>query len=607
MSETVEKRPTGAEDIVWDLSVFYDGLDDPKIEADFERIRTLAQDFSKLYRGKIASLSAAEMLAACQMRDKIYDLGGRVETYASLNFTTFSTDPKWGAFIQKTQELDAEIGQELVFFGLEWNAVDDETAQKLLSDPVLAPYRYHLASDRRYKPYQLSEAEEKVIIGKDVTGRNAFTRLFDQIMAAQEYEFDGEMLPQPQILSKLKEGDREERRKAAAALTKGLREKTMELTFVFNVLAADKATEDKLRGFPTWISSRNLANKAPDDVVEALIEAVTSSYELVARHYNIKRALLGYDELYDYDRYAPLNLKESDAFYTWDQARDIVLKAFERFSPTMAMVASKFFEENWIHAPVMSGKRGGAYAHPSVLSAHPFVFTNFTGNSSSVMTLAHELGHGIHMYLSGQDNEVLENLYTPLTTAEMASVFAEMLVFQDLMAREEDEEVKLAMLAEKIEDTFATVYRQVSMNRFEDGMHTSRRTEGELSSERLSEIWMKTQKEMFQGSVTMTDDYSIWWSYVPHFLHTPGYVYAYAFGELLVLALYNLYKKEGESFTPKYERLLSAGDSNDPDQLLAAVGVDLNDPGFWKQGVQAVKDLVDQEEALAKQLYPDRF
>ncbi|MCA9890178.1 MAG: oligoendopeptidase F, partial [Anaerolineae bacterium] len=316
MTEAAEKRLTGAEDIVWDLSVFYSGLDDPKIDQDIERLREMAIEVSEKYRGKVATLSAAEMLAANQAIEAVFDKMGRLESYGGLNFTVYSTDPKWGAFMQKIQEIDAEVQQMLVFFGLEWNAVDDETAKALLDNPTLAPYRYHLEAERRLKPFQLSEPEEKVIIGKNVTGREAFTRLFDQIMAAQEFDFDGEKLPQPQLLSKIKDADRDVRRKAADSLTAGLREKNMELTYIFNVLAADKATEDKLRGFPSWISGRNLANKAPDAVVEALIEAVTSRYDLVARHYNIKRALLGYDELYDYDRYAPLNLKESDAFYT---------------------------------------------------------------------------------------------------------------------------------------------------------------------------------------------------------------------------------------------------------------------------------------------------
>lgn len=601
-----EERLTGAEEVVWDLSVFYNSLDDPRIQQDMDRANQLVDDFVARYRGKIAELSAAEMRAVNESYEAIMDIVGRLRSYAGLNFTTYSTDAKWGAFTQKVEEFDSEIQQKLVFINLEWNALDDEKAEAILADPALGGYRYHLEAARRYKPYQLSEAEEKLLIARDVTGKNAWQRLFDQIMAAQEYEFDGKRLPQPQLLSKLKDGDREARRKAADSLTVGLQEKKMELTYIFNTLAADKGMEDRLRGYPSWVSSRNLANKASDATVDALIEAVTSSYELVERHYRIKRALLGYDTLYDYDRYAPLNLKESEAFYTWEDARQIVLSAFERFSTTMAMVASKFFDENWIHAPVMSGKRGGAYANPTVPSAHPYVFTNYTGNSSSVMTLAHELGHGIHMYLSAQDN-VMASLYTPLTTAEMASVFAEMLVFQDLMAKESDKEVQLGMLAEKIEDTFATVFRQVSMNRFEHGMHTSRRTEGELSTERLSEIWMETQRAMFGDSVSLRDEYSIWWSYVPHFLHVPGYVYAYAFGELLVLALYNLYQNEGAGFAPKYERLLAAGDSDYPDRLLAQVGIDLNDPDFWTEGIAAIKALVDQEEELARSLYPDRF
>ena len=320
----------------------------------------------------------------------------------------------------------------------------------------------------------------------------------------------------------------------------------------------------------------------------------------------LKKALLGYDELYDYDRYAPLNLKESDAFYTWEEAKDVVLSAFENFSGEMKDAAQAFFDNNWIHAPVLPKKRGGAYASPTVASANPYVFLNYMGDARNVTTLAHELGHGIHMYLSGQKHG-LWALYTPLTTAEMASTFAEMLVFQDLMAAEEDKEIQLSMLIEKIEDTFATVFRQISMNRFEDKMHTARRTEGELTTDRFNEMWLETQRDMFGDSVTMTDEYGYWWSYVPHFLHTPGYVYAYSFGELLVLALYKLYQEEGESFVPKYVNLLADGDSNYPDKLLAEVGVDINDPNFWQKGIDVIAEMVEQAETLAKELYPEKF
>ena len=379
----------------------------------------------------------------------------------------------------------------------------------------------------------------------------------------------------------------------------------MELTYIFNVLAADKASEDKMRGYETWISSRNLSNKAPDAVVESLIKAVTSNYELVARHYRLKRQLLGLDELTEYDRYAPLPTKDSDTFYTWDDAKDIVLKAYGAFSPQVAEVVARFFDENWIHAPVTPGKRGGAFCSYTVPSAHPFVLVNFEGTARDVMTLAHELGHGIHAYYAAEA-QGLFGLATPLTTAEMASTFGEMLVFTDLMNNESDPEVRLSMLAQKIEDSFATVFRQISMNRFEDGFHTARRREGELTTERISDIWMQSQRAMFGDSVTMTDNYGIWWSYIPHFLHTPGYVYAYAFGELLVLALFNLYKERGAAFVPQFIEVLAAGDSDWPEKILAKVGVDLTDLNFWNQGLAAIGALVEQEEQTAREVYPDK-
>lgn len=606
MVDAAPERLTGAEEVVWDLSVLYDGLEDPRINEDIAQLHVLVDDFVARYRGRIAQLSASDFVALYEALAAIYDLGGRLSAYASLNFSTATNEPKWGAFLQRIIELDSELEQKLVFFELEWVGVDDDKAQAVLDDPALGRYRYFMEAARRYKPYVLSEPEEQILIEKSVTGNSAWTRLFDQIMATQTYDLDGQKLNQSKLLAKLHESDRDLRRRAADSLTAGLRERSMELTYIFNVLAADKASDDRKRAYPSWISSRNLSNKAPDEVVEALIEAVTSSYEIVARHYRVKRALLGVDELYDYDRYAPLNLKESEAFYTWEQAQSIVLNAFERFSPDMRGVAQRFFDGRWIHAPAMDGKRGGAYAHPTVPSAHPFVFTNFTGKDRDVMTLAHELGHGIHMALSGEA-QGLFGLYTPLTTAEMASTFGEILVFQDLMAREDDAEVRLSMLAGKIEDTFATVFRQVSMNRFEDAMHTARRTEGELSTERFDEMWMESQRAMFQDSVTLREEYARWWSYVPHFLHTPGYVYAYAFGELLVLALYQLYQKQGDSFAPTYMDLLAAGDSDYPENLLAKLGVDLNDPAFWRQGIAAVRAWVEEEEAIARELYPDRF
>lgn len=599
-------RKTGAEDIFWDLSVFYAGKDDPMIDSDLARVNAMADDFVARYRGKVASLTAQDFVEAFKAREAIYDLGSRISSYAGLNYTVYSTDMAWGAFMQKIQEAFAQLQQKMVFFEVEWNAVDDARADRILADATLGEYQYHLETMRLSKPYSLSEAEEKIIIMKDVTGNNAWTRFFDQLMAAQSFEWDGETINQPQLLVKLHDRDRQVRQRAADAMTASLNQSAMQLTYIYNVVAADKAQEDALRGYEAWITARNISNRAPSEVVDALVESVTSRYDLVMRHYHIKRRLLGYDALYDYDRYAPLDLKESDSFYTWEQARDIVLTAYHAFSPQVADIARKFFDERWIHAPAMQGKRGGAYASYGSHSTHPFVFVNFNGTANDVMTLAHELGHGVHMYLAAR-NQNLFAMYTPLTTAEMASTFGEMLVFRDLMSKEDDDEVKLSMLASKIEDTFATVFRQTAMNRFEDGMHTARRTEGELSTERLNEIWMTTQSAMFGDSVTLREHYSQWWSYIPHFLHTPGYVYAYSFGELLVLALYNRYQQDGDAFVPKYEQLLSDGDSDYPHKLLAKVGIDLNDPGFWHQGLDAIAELVDEEEALARRLYPDKF
>ncbi len=605
VAEAAEKRLTGAENVLWDLSIFYDGLDDPRIQADMETLRQQANDFAEQYRGRIASLSAEALAELMEKMITLSDLRGRIYTFASLNFSTDATNAQIGALLQKVTEFYAEINQKLVFFDLEWAALDDDKAQALIDNPILSKYRHYLEAERRYRPHKLSEIEEQLLIDTDVTGRNAWTRFFTQLMSSMRYDYEGEKLNQSQLLVKLQDGDREVRKKAADALTAGLKERIMELTFIFNVLASDKASDDRRRKFNEWISSRNLDNKAPDEVVAALITAVTSSYDLVQRHYTLKRKLLGLDELYDYDRYAPLTLKESDRFYTWEEAKEIVLNAFRAFNPRMAEVGQRFFDENWIHAAILPNKRGGAFASPSVPSAHPFVFVNFLGNARDVMTLAHELGHGIHMYLSSEKHGLL-GLYTPLTTAEMASVFAEMLVFQDLMQKEPDPAVRLTMLVQKIEDTFATVFRQVSMNRFEDRMHNARRTEGELSTEKLSEMWTETQRAMFGDSVTLRDEYSYWWSYIPHFLHTPGYVYAYAFGELLVLALFNLYTERGASFAPQYIDVLAAGDSDYPDRILAQIGIDLNDPAFWNQGVDAIRKLVEQEEALAQELYPEK-
>ncbi|MCA0458428.1 MAG: M3 family oligoendopeptidase [Chloroflexi bacterium] len=599
------ERTTGAENVIWDLSIFYNGVDDPAIETDMKSISDQIDNFAATYKGRVASLSVDELLTAVQSLEAIYDRVGRIGNFASLLYSTDAANPQYGALIQKVTEYDSAQEQKLVFFDLEWNNADDALAAKLVADPKLAAYSHMLSATRRYKPYQLSEIEEQLLVEKSVTGSSAWTRFFTQLIAAIRLDFDGQKLTMTQVLTKLHDADRETRRKAAESITAGLKDKAMELTYIFNVLAADKASDDKRRKYPTWVSSRNLANKAPDEVVESLIKAVTSNYDIVAQHYNLKRQLLGLDELTDYDRYAPIPVKESDAFYTWEEAKDIVLTAFSAFSPRIAEISRRFFDENWIHAPVLPNKRGGAFCAFTVPSAHPYVFVNFEGKARDVQTLAHELGHGVHAYLASEAHGLF-GMHTPLTTAEMASTFGEMLVFTDLMNKETDPEVRLAMLAHKVEDTFATVFRQISMNRFEDGLHTARRTEGELNTDRINEIWMNSQKAMFGDSVNLSENYGRWWSYVPHFLHTPGYVYAYSFGELLVLALFNIYRERGAAFVPQFEDVLSAGNSDWPEKILAKVGVDLTDLNFWNEGLAAIQDLVNQELELAKQVYPDK-
>lgn len=602
-----QQKQYGAEDVMWDLSIYYSGLDDPQIEADIAKSNELTAQYAAAYRGRVANLTASELAQALQEREAITEIALRLNSFGMLNFSVYSEKPEWGAFLQRLNEHSAQLETQTVFLTLEWNAVDDAQATALLDDPALADYRHFLEAVRRYRPYMLSEAEEKLLIEKDVTGASAWERLFEQLLAMVQVTIDDESMPMPIALSiTSSDPDREKRRVAADAITKALEARKLELTFIINTIIADKATDDRLRGYPDWITARNLSNKASDEMVQTLIESVTNNYELVARHYRVKRALLGYDELYDYDRYAPLNLTDEENEYVWDEARAVVETAYHNFSETAGQAIARFFDEDWIHAPVKAGKHGGAFAWYGSKGTHPWVFVNYLGRPKDVMTLAHELGHGLHMYLAGQ----AQNSYyimTPLTTAEMASVFGEMIVFQKLMKEEEDPIKKLALLAEKVEDSFATVFRQISLNRFEDSLHRARRAEGELSTERINQLWMQSQHAMFGDSVVMRDEYAQWWSYIPHFIGSPGYVYAYAFGELLVFSLYQLYQETGDEFVPKYLELLAAGDSDYPEALLARAGIDLTDPEFWNNGIALLRALVDQEEKLARQLFPERF
>ena len=590
-----ETTLTGAEQVAWDLGDLYGGADDPRLGADLDQADAQAAGLRAQYYGRIAGLSPEQLRTMLQEYEAIYELAAKVGSYAYLFWSANTTDPARGALMQRATERESRLSQELVFVELEWANAPDDVAQKLIESPELARYRHYLEKARLYRPHVLSEPEEKVLAEKSVTGRSAWERFFNETHSAATFELDGEKLSNEKVLSKLHAPDRDLRKRAAASVTAGLRDLSRTSTYILNNLLADKASDDRLRHYESWISARNLANEVDDQVVEALVRAVTGRYDIVARYYRLKRRLLGLDELFEYDRYAPLPAAQH--FYPWEETRQIVLDAYRAFHPSMAKIAGWFFERHWIDAAMRPGKIGGAYSAGTVPSVHPYVLLNYEARPRDVMTVAHELGHGVHQALSREQGML--QMHTPLTTAETASVFGEMLVFQDLMRRESDPQVRLTMLTGKLEDSFATVFRQVSMNRFEDAIHAARRNEGELTTERYNALWLDTQRAMFTDSVSLTADYGLWWSYIPHFINTPGYVYAYAFGELLVLALYARYQQVGAEFPGKYLEMLSAGGSNWPHEIVRPLGVDLNDLNFWKDGLQILDDMVSEAEKLA--------
>lgn len=598
MSESTEKKVTGAENIHWDLSDLYASSDDPQLAKDKEVVLSEADAFAEKYKGRIADLSVSEFKEMLQAYEALQDKGGKIGSFAYLQWSTDTGNSEYGKLVQEANELGSELSQKLVFLEVEWLAVSDEEAQKLIDAPELEFYQHYLESSRRYKDHVLKEEQEQILSAKSVTGRSAWVRFFDETLGQAKFELDGKEYSEQEVLSKLHESDRELRIRAHASLTNKFKELSHPLTFVFNTLLADKSTNDKLREYPSWITSRNLSNETDDETVDALVNAVTSHYPLVQRYYKLKAKLLGLDEMFDYDRYAPM--MKNEATIQWDSAKKMVLDSYTEFHPEMGAITNEFFEKNWIDAAIKQGKRGGAYSASTVPSVHPYVFMNFDGKIRDVQTLAHELGHGVHQYLSRQQGPLQAG--TPLTTAETASVFGEMLVFQNLLKELSDPKEKLALIVGKIDDTIATVFRQISMNRFENAMHTARRDEGELTTERFSELWMEQQKALYGDAVTLTDEYGIWWSYIPHFLHTPGYVYAYAFGELLVLALYEEFTQRPDGFADRYMELLSAGGSEWPHDLVAKMGLDIRDPEFWNKGLASFEKMVEEAEELASKV-----
>lgn len=595
---TESKNSYGAGNIYWDLNDLYGSIDSKKLADDKQKVNKLSEDFAAKYRTRIKVLTPAEFASALKELEAIYDLIGRMNSFAYLIWSTNTAESQYGKLVSELTELSSEIQQKLVFFDVEWLAIDEEEASHMIQDEALARYRHYLEASRRFKPYILDEKQEQIMSAKSVTSREAWVRFFDETMGAARFELDGETLTEQEVLSKLHESDRELRKRAADSLTVTFKNMSRTLTYIFNTILADKSTNDKLRRYPSWVSSRNLSNEIDDETVETLVHSVTDKYDLVQRFYKLKRDLLGYDKLYDYDRYAPI--LETKTRIQWEEARSMVTESYSGFHPEMGQIVTKFFENKWIDAAIRPGKRSGAYSASTVPSVHPYVFLNYDGQVRDVQTLAHELGHGIHQYLSRKQGILQAD--TPLTTAETASVFGEMLAFQSIFKKLEDPKEKLAMLVGKIDDTIATVFRQVSMNRFEDAIHNNRREQGELTTEQFSGLWRKVQTEIYGDSVELTKNYDLWWCYIPHFLHTPGYVYAYAFGELLVLALYEQYSVKPEGFADRYLELLSAGGSDWPDKLIAKMDLDIKSPDFWQKGLNAIGRMVKQAEELAKQI-----
>ncbi|CAG36171.1 related to oligopeptidase [Desulfotalea psychrophila LSv54] len=575
-------------DIIWNLQDLYQSPNDPQIETDLNWCSGEAIALREEWSGKIATISPADLALLVARLEALDCRFTKLGTYSFLNFTTQMDNSTAGALDQRVHEQYSRSSAEIVFFELEWTHLSSKRIDQLLTAPEIAFYRHYLEALNKNRPHMLSEKEEQLLQEKEITGRSSWTTLFEKVFA--HLKFGETRRSEEEVLTELYSEHRETRMHAALEMTEGLQSQLHILTHIFNTLAAEKMVTDRIRRYDGWLSSMNIANELEESTVDALVDAVTNRYDIVEKYYNIKREILGLEELYDYDRYAPLPHLPTGTT-SWQECKEIVLSSFAEFSPKMAEIAGEFFAKGWIHAPIQDTKRGGAFAHPCVPEVHPYVLVNYTGNIRDISTVAHELGHGVHQVLAAGQGHF--NSDTPLPLAETASVFAELLVFKAQLKLLSSPEEKKALICQKLESIFATVFRQTAMNRFEDSMHRGRREKGELSDEELSQFWIDSQQAMFGDSVQLTSNYRIWWSYIPHFLATPGYVYSYAFGELLVLALYGIYQTEGEAFVAKYLELLSAGGSSSPYDLLKPFGFDLNDPAFWQKGLGVIEEMVE--------------
>ena len=589
------------QEVAWDLTDLLNGAGggDPQagVDALLADAQARADRFAAQYAGKLAEIDGAGLIAAMKELAEIEELAARAGTYAHLAFSVDTQSPANGALLQRVEEKGTAIETKLLFFHLEWAALDDAKVEALLATDGLDFARHHLATARRYRPHLLSEPEERILTEKQLSGRSAWTRLFEEQTAAITVELaDAGDVPLDAALSQLFNPDREVRKDVAERVTKALAPGLRTRAYAFNTLLADKMTDDRLRSYPHWLAARNLSNEASDESVQALIDAVRGRYELARRWYRLKAQMLGVDKLADYDRMAAVT--QDTEQIGWPEAKRIVRDSYTNFSPELGKIIDEFLGNPWIDGPVRPGKRGGAFCSYGVPSAHPYVMLNYTHLRRDVLTLAHELGHGVHAVLGGTQG--IFHMATPLTLAETASVFGETLVFGELLEASPTPESRLSLLAESIEGSIATVFRQVAMNRFEHLVHTHRREEGELSVDHFGQFWAQSQEELLGDAVEITEGYRSWWSYVPHFVASPGYVYAYAYGQLLALAVYGRFEEEGKGFEADYVNLLRAGGSRSPEELGKIVGVDLTDPGFWDKGLDLVERKLDAAEQAAK-------
>ncbi|KJE36115.1 oligoendopeptidase F [Thalassospira sp. HJ] len=581
----------------WDLTDLYNDLKDPNIRRDLDDAKSRSQAFQQSYQGKLNDLSGDELAAAIAEYEAISEICGKIGSFAQLKYAGDSSDAAIGQFYQFVQEEMTGISSLSLFFGLEINRIEDASLDaKYDQSEALRRYRPWLDENRAFRPHQLSDEVEQVLHERRVAGSAAWVRLFDQTMAELRFPIDGEDLTMSDAANMLSSSKVDDRKKAAKSIGDVLGKNIKLLAHITNTLAKDKEIDDRLRKFATPVSSRNLSNQVEDEVVDALNTAVKNSHaDLSHRYYRLKAKWFGVDQLDYWDRNAPLP-DDDDRQIDWDTARSTVLKAYGEFSPELAEVGQKFFDNPWIDVPPRAGKSSGAFAHPTVPSAHPYLLLNYHGKTRDVMTLAHELGHGVHQVLAGEQGYFLSD--TPLTLAETASVFGEMLTFQSMLRSESDPKMKRIMLAGKVEDMLNTVVRQIAFFEFEKRVHEKRR-EGELTVDEICDIWLAVQHESLGDAIRYEDEYKYYWSYIPHFIHSPFYVYAYAFGDCLVNSLYDVYQGAEDGFQQKYLDMLKAGGTKRHKELLAPFGLDASDPAFWQRGLNMIKRMIDELEELS--------